>query len=312
MYLTIELALMEQRAFTVRVPATTANLGPGFDCLGMALDLWNEAVFVPGGEGFRTEIAGYGAGLLPGGEQNLIVQQALRVFAACGKPAPSGLYIRCTNRIPPGGGLGSSAAATLTGLLGGNALLGRPLSDDKILEMAVEVEGHPDNAAPALFGGLVLSTLTDSGVVQRKIPVKPVCTVVVTPDFILLTRQARAALPKQVPFADASFNIARAALTIEALRSGDLQLLSQAMQDRLHQPYRLRLIPGGEQVFQAALAAGASAVAISGAGPSLIAFGREPMQPVADAMIAAFASAGLAAQAAILAITDLPAQIEVI
>jgi homoserine kinase len=303
---------MEQRAFTVRVPATTGNLGPGFDCLGMALDLWNEATFIPGGDGFRTEIAGYGAGQLPGGDQNLIVQQALRVFAVCGKPIPAGFFLRCTNRIPPGGGLGSSAAATLTGLLGGNALLDRPLSNDKILEMAVEVEGHPDNAAPALFGGLVLSTLTDAGVVQRKIPVMPVCTVVVTPDFVLLTRQARAALPKQVPFADASFNIARAALTIEALRSGDLQLLGQVMQDRLHQPYRLRLIPGGEQVFQAALGAGAAAVAISGAGPSLIAFGREPMQPVADAMIAAFASAGLAAKAAVLAITDLPAQIEVI
>jgi homoserine kinase len=304
---------MEQRGVTVCVSATTANLGPGFDCLGLALDLWNETSFFPGGEGgLRAEITGLGAGQLPTGETNLILQQALRVYAVCGRDVPSDLLVRCHNRIPPGAGLGSSAAAVLTGLLGGNALLGNRLSPAEILQLAVETEGHPDNAAAALFGGLVLSVMTDTGVIQRKIPVAPLCAVVITPDFHLLTRQARAALPKQVPLADAVFNLGRTALTIEALRSGDLRLLSQAMQDRLHQPYRLRLIPGGEQAFQAALEAGAAAVAISGAGPSLIAFGMAPLQPVADAMIAAFASAGLAAQPAFLAVTEQAAQVAVI
>lgn len=303
---------MEPCGIKVSVAATTANLGPGFDCLGLALDLWNETAFIPCGEGLRTEISGLGADQLPPGEYNLIVREMLRVFAVCEKTPPSGLLVRCHNRIPPGAGLGSSAAATLAGLLGGNALLGEPLSKDEILHMAVETEGHPDNAAAALFGGLVLSAVTERGVAQRKISVAPMCSVIVTPDFQLLTRQARAALPKQVPFADAVFNVGRTALTIEALRSGDLELLGLAMEDRLHQPYRLRLIPGGEQTFRAAREAGAASVALSGAGPSLIAFGKEPMQKVADAMVAAFASAGLAAQASILAVTDLPAQVEVI
>ncbi|HEY3343295.1 MAG TPA: homoserine kinase [Anaerolineaceae bacterium] len=300
---------METRTITIRVPATTANLGPGFDCLGLALDLWNEASFSTEGEGVRMDIHGLGVGVLPEGPENTLAAQALYLISVCGKPIPPNLLIRCENRIPPGSGLGSSAAAVLTGLLGGNALIGSPLSMDEILQLAVEAEGHPDNAGAALLGGLVLSARLDNGVVARKVPVAALQAAVVTPDFNLPTHQARSALPRQVPLADAVFNLGRTALTIEALRSGDLELLGQAMQDRLHQPYRLRLIPGAEQAFQSALTAGAAAVAISGAGPSVIAFASKNLEQIAKAMQTAFAGAGLLSRSAILAITELGAQV---
>jgi homoserine kinase len=300
---------METRTITVRVPATTANLGPGFDCLGLALDLWNEATFSFQGTGVQVDVNGLGMGVLPVGPENTVAALALHAITVCGKATPPNLLIRCENRIPPGSGLGSSAAAVLTGLLGGNALIGSPLSSTEILQLATEAEGHPDNAGAALLGGLVLSARLDSGVVARAVPVAALQAAVVTPDFNLPTHQARSALPRQVPLADAVFNLGRTALTIEALRSGDLQLLGEAMQDRLHQPYRLRLIPGAEQAFQAALTAGAAAVAISGAGPSVIAFAAGDLEQIAQAMQTAFAAAGLVSRAAILCISELGAQV---
>jgi homoserine kinase len=194
---------METRSILVRTPATTANLGPGFDCLGLALDLWNETSFSLCGEGVRVEIDGLGVGRLPTGPENMIASLALRAIAVCGQPVPTNLFIQCHNRIPPGSGLGSSAAAVLAGLLGGNALAGNPLSLSEILELAVQAEGHPDNAAAALLGGLVISARLDSGVVGRKVPIVPLQAAVVTPEFHLTTQQARAALSQHVSLADA-------------------------------------------------------------------------------------------------------------
>lgn len=298
-------------AATVRVPATSANLGPGFDCLGVALDLYNEASFREAGTGIRMHVRGEGAGQLPLDGRNLIARAALRVYAAAGKPVPAGLEIVCQNGIPLSSGLGSSAAASLTGLLGANALLGRPFSDTQILELALAFEGHPDNVAPALYGSLVIAACKDGcagierqpgfptgeNLLVRVIPIPALEVVVVVPAFRLSTRAARAALPLRVRIEDAVFNLSRTALVVEALRSGDLPLLGQVMEDRLHQPYRLKLIPGAEAALEAARQAGAAAAALSGAGPSVIAFpfsGRA--ESVAQAMQAAFSAAGLDAR----------------
>ncbi len=162
---------------------------------------------------------------------------------------------------------------------------------------------------PGVQGGLVITTSTDTGPVARKIPVNSLRVAVITPDFQFFTHQARAALPRQVPFQDAVFNLARTALTVEALRSEDYALLAVAMQDRLHQPYRLGRIPGAEQALQAALDTGAAGVALSGAGPSLIAFGPGPLEPVCQAMESAFRSAGLSSKSAILGVAHQGAQI---
>ncbi len=281
----------------VRVPATTANLGPGFDALGLALDLWNETEFV------RTDdarldviIQGEGEGSLPTDEQNLIVASALQIFAHLGE-SPGGLRIRCINRIPLTSGLGSSSAAMLAGMLGANALLDEPLSRDEILRIAVENEGHPDNLVPAMLGGLVASVFQNGRLIVRKLTVSPMAITVVFPDFYFPTGMARQILPERVARQDAVFNLSRAVLVIKAFETGDLALLGEVMEDALHQPYRLPLIPGAQEAMQAARRAGASAVALSGAGPSLIAFSGQPADSqIGLAMQQAFAQAGLSAR----------------
>lgn len=287
----------------IRVPATTANLGPGFDSLGLALDLWNETKFTRRVSDTRITIEGEGAGVLPLNTGNLIVQSAFKLFAASGHlPAPA-LEIHCKNSIPLGSGLGSSAAAVLCGLLGANAFLDNPLDQAQILELATEIEGHPDNVAPGLLGGLVISTTLIPSpmdvrppIVARRVEVPALSAAVVVPSVDLPTRDSRAALPVQVAIRDAVFNIGRVALVVEALRSGDLGLLGLVMDDRLHQPYRLKLIPGAEAVLRAAKKAGAAAAALSGAGPGIVAFGSDDASTIAAAMIEAFKKAGVSAR----------------
>ena len=184
--------------------------------------------------------------------------------------------------------------------VGSNALLDGPLSDEEILKLAIETEGHPDNVAPAMLGGLVASIVYEKRVISLKLPAKanrsPMHVTIVLPDFDFPTKQARAILPKQVERKDAIYNISRAVLVTEALRTGDLDLLGKAMTDALHQPYRIPLIPGAQAAMEAAHHAGASAVALSGAGPSLIAFSSKQEPAVGFAMQRAFESAGLAAR----------------
>ena len=284
----------------VKVPATTANLGPGFDALGLALDLWNETEFVATTDRqIVLTITGEGEGKLPTDADNPIVDAALKIYDLA-KKSCSGLRIHCINRVPISSGLGSSSAAMLTGMLGANALLGGPLSDEEILKLAIETEGHPDNVAPAMLGGLVASIVYEKRVISLKLPAKanrsPMHVTIVLPDFDFPTKQARAILPKQVERKDAIYNISRAVLVTEALRTGDLDLLGKAMTDALHQPYRIPLIPGAQAAMEAAHHAGASAVALSGAGPSLIAFSSKQEPAVGFAMQRAFESAGLAAR----------------
>jgi homoserine kinase len=189
------------------------------------------------------------------------------------------------NRIPFGSGLGSSSAATLTGLLGANAWLDSPLTPEEVLNLACGIENHPDNVAPALLGGLVVSTLEEDKVLARRIGVQTgVHLTVAVPKFNLPTRQARAALPKQITLRDAIHNISRAVMVTEALRAGDLDLLGRSMTDALHQPYRLPLIPGAQAALDAAKESGAAAVALSGAGPSLIAFSSNSGSQIGEAM----------------------------
>jgi homoserine kinase len=284
----------------VKVPATTANLGPGFDALGLALDLWNEAEFIATQDKqIIVTVKGEGAGSLPTDANNAIVDAALQLYDLAKKPCP-GLRINCINRVPIGSGLGSSSAAMLTGMLGANALLDSPLSDEDILKLAIETEGHPDNVAPAMLGGLVASIVYEERVISLKLPARAnhssVHVTIVLPDFDFPTKQARAILPKQVERKDAIYNISRAVLVTEALRTGDLDLLGKAMTDALHQPYRLPLIPGAQVAMDAARHAGAAAVALSGAGPSLIAFSSKQNPAVGAAMKRAFESAGLSAR----------------
>ena len=284
----------------VKVPATTANLGPAFDALGLTLDLWNEAKFyLTDDKKISITIKGEGKDILPQNANNAIAKAALKIYELAGKSC-EGLKIDCINRIPLGSGLGSSSAAMLTGMLGANGMLGSPLSNEEILKLAIESEGHPDNVAPALLGGLVLSVKNEEETISVRLPFKenntPIHTTVVLPLFDFPTKKARSVLPPKVTRADAIHNISHAVLLAEALQTGNLALLEIAMQDTLHQPYRLPLIPGAMNALEAGKKAGAAAVTLSGAGPSLIAFSERKDQAIGAAMKQAFASAGLDAR----------------
>ncbi len=292
----------------IRAPATSANLGPGFDTLGLALDLWNETTITSEKE-FSVQVTGEGAGRLASGKNNLLVRAAQRVAERVGKSLPP-FHAECVNRIPLSSGMGSSSAAILTGLLAGNALLENPFSREEILNLACEMEGHPDNVAPAMMGGLVVSTVEDGKVIARKILVEVnVHVTIVLPNFYLPTKQARAALPKKVSMRNAIHNISRTALIVEAFRNGDLDLLGKVMTDKLHQPYRLKLIPGAASAMEAAKEAGASAVALSGAGPSVIAFSTGEAG-IGESMKRAFEAAGVEARIFRLGVASRGAEIQ--
>lgn len=256
----------------VRVPASTANLGPGFDTLGMALSLYNEVELSDEGDGLQLEVEGEGkAELELAGERNLSVRAARETLRELGCH-PSGLRVRQINRIPLGRGLGSSAAASLAGIAAAARLAGVKLSTDELLARAVPFEGHPDNVTPALIGGLTTSAIVGGRIVAAKVPVPAYLkAVVVIPDLTLPTKRAREVLPKQIPFADAVFNLTRLALLLTGLATDRLDLLAPGTEDRLHQPYRATLVPGMEAILEEGRQAGALATCLSGAGSSLLA-----------------------------------------
>lgn len=286
-------------SYRVRVPATTANLGPGFDCLGLALDIWNELEVSFFREDLRIEIEGEGEKILPRDAANSIYRSMQAVADHFGKPLPTGLSLHCVNRIPLGSGLGSSSAAIVAGIYAGYALLNQPIHQEQILNLAATLEGHPDNVAPCIYGGLVASMNEIGQFISRPLPIAPLSLVIVTPEFVFPTSQARAALPKEILLADAVYNLSHSALLIQALASGDLALLALAMKDRLHQPYRLPLIPGAIAALEAAQSAGAVASALSGAGSSLLAILKSEAESpkVIEAMQSAFKHAGLDSRA---------------
>jgi homoserine kinase len=252
----------------ITIPASSANLGAGFDALGLALTLYNR-VWMEESEGCLIESKDGIA--VPTDETNMIYHTAKLLYTRCGHPF-HGLHILQENNIPMTRGLGSSSACLVAGLLGANTLMGSPLSCSDISDLAAELEGHPDNTAPALLGGLVTSVMDGGRVHTVSVPVSAeICFAVFIPNFELKTEVARAALPKQVSRADAVYNLSRAALMTASLCSGRMENLRVAVQDRLHQPYRFPMIPGAEQVFYVAYELGAYAVSISGAGPSILA-----------------------------------------
>ncbi len=257
---------------TVSVPASTSNLGPGFDCLGLALDLRNEVELSLLDESGPTlvEVSGEGAKTLPLGEKNLLVQAARRVLP---KKLPGRLVLRAVNRIPLARGLGSSAAAAVAGLWAGAHLLGLRRSEDELERLAVELEGHPDNVAPCVHGGFTSCLVEDGRPRVSALDLHPsLSAVVCIPAFELATKKARAVLPKKIDRADAVFNVSRALLLPRALAAGRLTHLPALMQDRLHQPFRAPLIPGLQDALSAAYRAGAAGAALSGSGPTVFAF----------------------------------------
>ena len=289
----------------VDVPATTANLGPGFDCLGAALDLNNRFAMrriEGGGERFELIIEGTEGSHLRGGPENLVYRAAQRVWKAAGLE-PVALEARVRLAVPPARGLGSSATAIVAGLMGANALVGEPLSKEKLLELAIDIEGHPDNVVPSLLGGLCMTAKAAS---QRWRVVRcewapSVKAVVAIPSIRLSTSEARRAMPKAIPVGDAVVNLGALTLLLQGLRTGNGDLISDGMHDRLHEPYRWRLIKGGDQVKQAAMDAGAWGCAISGAGPSVLALCEEDKGPaVSRAMVKAWEAAGVASRAPVL------------
>ncbi len=287
---------------TVRLPATTANLGPGFDCFGLALALYNQIEFRPA-DRWTISIEGEGAEHLENTQENLVWRAACRLWHEVGAAVPEGMAVHLVNRIPLGRGLGSSAAAIVGGLVAANAWAGSPFDQQRLLELATEMEGHPDNVAPALLGGLVTSVMTDSRVISASLPLNAdIRFGVCIPEFVLPTALARRSLPSTIPHRDAVFNVGRAALMMAALTQDRPDLLSAASQDRLHQPYRARLIPGFTDVSREAMEAGALAVMISGAGPTILTMLRshDDGQAVGEGMCAGFARADVRAHFMVL------------
>ncbi|MFS0852409.1 homoserine kinase [Microbacterium sp. 179-I 3D4 NHS] len=259
------------RTVDVRVPATSANLGPGFDTLGLALSVYDTLVAteLPAGQ-LEIEVAGSGSADIPRDASNLIVRTVAHVYADAGRPMP-GLRIVADNGVPHGRGLGSSGAAVVAGVLIAKGLLAGDvdLDDTALLRLATEIEGHPDNVAPALFGGLTIAWMGERGPQHKKLLVhRGVSPLVLVPAYTMSTSQARSLQPPQVSTADAVFNVSRSALLIAALTQSP-ELLLDATADRLHQDYRAGAMPETQRLVQSLRAAGFAAV-VSGAGPSVL------------------------------------------
>lgn len=263
--------MAQGRTVEVTVPATSANLGPGFDTLGLALSVYDRLVVteLPAGE-LEIEVTGSGAEEIPRDASNLIVRTVEHVYADAGRPMP-GLRIQAENGVPHGRGLGSSGAAVTAGILAAKGLLAGDvdLADDDLLRLATEIEGHPDNVAPALFGGLTIAWMGERGPQHKKLLVhRGVSPLVLVPSYTMSTSQARSLQPPQVSTADAVFNVSRSALLIAALTQSP-ELLLDATADRLHQDYRAEAMPETQKLVQALRRAGFAAV-VSGAGPSVL------------------------------------------
>lgn len=275
------------RSVTVRVAATTANLGPGFDCLGMALQMYNEVQFVAGSsDDLRVEVVdGSEEPQIPTDERNLVYRAASRVFELA-RRRPASLTIKIRSNTPLARGLGGSAAAIVAGAVAANKLLEEPFTMDQLIWEMVQIEGHPDNVVACVTGGLVAAITAEGRVLYHRYELHPkVRCVLVVPSYELSTRRSRATLPKNVSLRDAVFNLSRVPLVIECLCSGELEDLGAVMEDRLHQPFRKLLIRNYDPICVEAERAGAKGVCLSGAGPTMVAWCyAEHAEAVADAM----------------------------
>lgn len=277
----------------VTVPATTANLGPGFDLLGLALPLYN-TLTVEEAETLTISHTGPEAAGLPEGPEHLSHRAAMRLSEHLGRPMPT-WRMRMDVQIPPSRGLGSSSAAIVAGLVAANGWHGEPLSREELLAIATAIEGHPDNVAPAIFGG-VTAAFTHEGLTHC-VPIAervPATLVLAVPDFKLATEEARRALPEHYSRQDVITNLAAVTILTTVMSTGKIEYWPLGLIDRIHQPYRLPLIPGAPDVFAAAKAAGAHGCVISGAGPTLLALVPDHRAvAVAEAMETAWSRAGI-------------------
>jgi len=281
----------------VRAPASTANLGPGFDCAGMALSLYHELT-VRESEGYGVEVrtSGEGADSVPQTEANPVYRAMEEVFEVLGY-RPGHLVVESHSDIPMARGLGSSAAATLAGFAAGALLAESTVNRDQLLQMGRGSEGHADNVAPCLFGGYTLAVRAATGIRCLRIDVPPdIEAIVAIPDFALPTARARQVLPASVPLRDAVDNLSRVGLLTAAMALQKPELLREAMVDLLHEPYRAELIPGFAEVRAAALDAGALGAALSGAGPSVLSLVRSGCRAPGQAMQEAWRRRGVDAR----------------
>lgn len=293
---------------TVTVPATTANLGPGFDCIGAALTLYNEFKFTRLGGSepkFKITVHGLEADRVNTDESNLAYQAFLKLYQHLGETPPA-VEIAIDLAVPLARGLGSSATAIVGGLVGANQLAATPLDPIEVLKIAIAIEGHPDNVVPSFLGGCRLAATRNNDWEICDIPWHSnIVPVVAIPDFELSTAEARRVLPTAYSRADAIFNTAHLGLLVRALETGRRDWLSVALQDKIHQPYRQALIKGYDRVQQAALASGACGMVISGAGPTLLALAETTLaNDVAIAMADAWQQEGVKAQVRSLSIDD--------
>lgn len=275
-----------KKLVTFKIPATSANIGSGFDSVGLALDLYNEIHIYENENSKKIEFQIIGEGEKEISKDNNMILDAMKlVYKKLKEKTEKGYIIKCVNRIPLSRGLGSSSAAIIGGLLSANYILGNKLSfEGDILNMAVQLEGHPDNVSPAILGGIV------SGVVRKNEDFKYVKinapknlkAIVAIPNFHLSTEKARNTLPKEISFKDAIFNISRAALLTSALASNRLDLLEVSTDDKLHQDYRAKFIPGLKELFKQVKNAGAYSVTISGAGSSILALVKNDEKIIKD------------------------------
>ena len=281
--------------WTVRVPASSANLGPGFDALGLAFGLYLTCRFAPAPR-LSIAVQGRDAAAISTGEDNFIWQTALRVAADLGRELPP-VALTIENDIPLGKGLGSSAAALTAGVVIADRMLGLGWPITRILDEAARLEGHPDNVAACVLGSIVASAIDGHGIARAvRLEMPPRFGVaVVVPDFVLPTKEARAALPEQYAKADCIFNVQRSALLIAALATGNVSAFPAALEDRLHQPYRAKLVPGLDEMLKLR-APGLLGCALSGAGPSILVFFERGSEEVCDLIRQIFALHGHAAE----------------
>lgn len=288
---------------TVTVPATTANIGPGFDCLGAALSLHNRFHFTPftplsDSEPFQISVEGVEASRVNTGSSNLVYRAYLKCYERIGKPAPP-VHIKIHLGVPLSRGLGSSSTAIVGGIVGANAIAGSPLDTFALATLANEIEGHPDNVVPALLGNAQLAAMANGRLQICELPWHDsIVPVVIIPEFELSTADARRVLPGQYSRADAIFNTAHIGLLMRGLATGNGDWIAGGMSDRIHQPYRKKLIPGYSDVRRAAMQAGAWGMVISGAGPTLLALSpKEAAAGVREAMETAWKSQSFVSQA---------------
>ena len=278
-------------SLTIKVPASSANIGPGFDCLALALDIWN-TLTVSSGEN-TVSINGYGEDSLPQNQSNLVFKSFHRIFQEIGEPPPT-VHFDCENNIPIGKGLGSSAAAVIGGLIAGNQLLNNPFTNNQILSFAADIEGHPENAAAALLGGFQIVIKSPNTLLTSEVHLKEsMKAILFIPEIEMPTAESRKVLKSTIPRDDAIFNIGRAALLVNALSSGNLELLAKATEDKLHQPARQKIFLAMSNLFHAAMNSGALATFLSGAGSTVIAFAQDKEFTIGYEMADAASKSGI-------------------